>query len=99
MNNVNAIVAGVIAALGGGSGIGVIIKQLVDAARLRAEAKKVSEDGHEKTQQLLAEVVIPLQAENAQLRADNETLMKANASLMAKNDRLTAALPPKSRQS
>jgi uncharacterized protein YlxW (UPF0749 family) len=54
--NIGAIAAAVVTALGGASGIAVIIKQLANAAAIRAQAKKLSEDGHTKTHELLAEI-------------------------------------------
>jgi len=104
MDNFNAVIAGIIAVITalGGSGLGVIIKQTLEAAKVRAEGKKISEDGHTETQRLLVEIqagqtdiISKLQNENEQLRAENEELRKKNASLENKNERLTLAVGAK----
>ncbi|MCL2531456.1 MAG: hypothetical protein FWE40_04795 [Oscillospiraceae bacterium] len=74
MDNFNAVVAalGTVIAVMGSSGLGYIIKQMLHAQRLRAEARKCSEDGHTETQRLLLEfkaaqheVIAKLQMQNA----------------------------------
>jgi len=98
MSTVAAIITAIVAALGGASGIGVIIKQLVEAAKVRAEGKKISEDGHKKTQEMLAklqasqaEITAKLQEENTQLRGEVERLKRDNAKLL---DRVPPAVKP-----
>ena len=56
MNEIIKLILAVIASLGGAGGVAAIIKQLADAAKVRAEGKKISEDGHAKTQEMLAEI-------------------------------------------
>jgi predicted RNase H-like nuclease (RuvC/YqgF family) len=102
MTNFDAVVAGIIAIITALSGAGFFaaFKKLAEAAKVRAEGKKISEDGHAKTQQLLedlkagqADTIARLQAENEQLRAENESLKNRVKRLENENARLIAALP------
>jgi len=74
MDNFNAVIAGVgaVIAVLGSSGLGYIIKQMIEASKLRAQARKCSEDGHAETQRLLLackvaqnEVIARLETQNA----------------------------------
>lgn len=95
MNNFESMITGIIAVVTalGGSGLGVVIKQMVEAAKVRAEGKKISEDGHAKTQRALQDITGLLQgqlaaeqelaraavAEAAALRVENTQLRAENA--------------------
>jgi len=93
-----------VAAVGGPT---AIIK-LFEAAKVRAEAKKVSEDGHKETQRLLTEEVAELRklaqaatAEAAAMRAERDALREESAAkdrkiaqMAAVIQRQAAALPP-----
>ena len=97
MNSFNTVITGIIAVVTalGGSGLGVVIKNLVDAAKARAEAKTISEDGHAKTQRLISGQLAVLLEENARLRADGAAKDKRIAALENKNERLSIALAEK----
>ena len=107
MNEITKIVIGIVAALGGAGGVAKIINELAAAAKLRAEAKKASEDGHRETQRQLQSVIEILQkqlsveqetaktavAEAARTAAENETLRDRVKRLENLNDRLAKAVP------
>lgn len=81
MDNFNAVVTaiGTLIAVAGSSGLGYIIKQMLHAQRLRAEARTCSEHGHAETQRLLLELKI----------AQQEVIVKLQAQNSAKDKRIT----------
>ena len=83
MDNFNAVIAalGTIITVICSSGLGYLIKQMVEASKLRKQDRKCSEDGHAETQRLLKEFKMNQDDVIAQLEAQNAAKDKRIAKL------------------
>jgi septal ring factor EnvC (AmiA/AmiB activator) len=104
MNEIAKLVIAIVAALGGAGGVAKIIKELVDAAKLRADAKKESHCDHQAQSAELTKIREALQSMGINLTSAQSEAQALREDIAAKDKKIAqlektvmqqaAALPP-----